>query len=92
MEGGWLNHLLDPLLENTIGLLNPFVGIHNLDLSPDVLSDTGEALQLWGQLTPGDDGSFTSPSLNEMDLPAIRAYQCEDDMYDGHMIYLNATC
>lgn len=69
-----------------MGLLTPFVGIQNLDLSPDVLSDTGEALQLWGQLTPGDDGSYTSPSINGVDLPAIRAYQCEQDMYERQIL------
>ncbi|KAJ5656383.1 hypothetical protein N7507_008333 [Penicillium longicatenatum] len=80
---------IDPLLENTMGLLAPFVGIHNLDLSPDVLSDTGEALQLWGQLTPGDDGTFASPSINDTDLPAIRAYQCEDDILNAYYIYMH---
>ncbi|KAJ6102551.1 hypothetical protein N7486_004978 [Penicillium sp. IBT 16267x] len=79
----------DPLLENTMGLLTPFMGIHNLDLSPDVLSDTGEALQLWGQLTPGDDGSFASPSINEVELPAIRAYQCEEDILNAYYIYMH---
>ncbi|KAJ5636191.1 uncharacterized protein N7484_009504 [Penicillium longicatenatum] len=80
---------IDPLLENTMGLLAPFVGIHNLDTSPDVLSDTGEALQLWGQLTPGDDGTFASPSINDTDLPAIRAYQCEDDILNAYYIYMH---
>ncbi|KAJ5546283.1 hypothetical protein N7494_003868 [Penicillium frequentans] len=81
--------IIDPLLENTMGLLTPFVGIQNLDLSPDVLSDTGEALQLWGQLTPGDDGSYTSPSINDVDLPAIRAYQCEQDILNAYYIYMH---
>lgn len=75
-----------------MGLLTPFVGIHNLDLSPDVLSDAGEALQVWGQLTPGDDGSFASPSVNDMDLPGIRTYQCEEDMYECQKIDLHAKC
>ncbi|KAJ5654037.1 hypothetical protein N7490_001040 [Penicillium lividum] len=80
---------LDPLLENTMGLLTPFAGIHNLDLSPDTLSDTGEALQLWGQLTPGD-GSFASASIDDVDLPMIRAYQSEEEMYKIQVINLNA--
>ncbi|KAJ5945833.1 hypothetical protein N7454_002672 [Penicillium verhagenii] len=72
-----------------MGLLTPFVGINNLDQSPDSLSDTGEALQLWGQLTPGDDGSFTSASVNEVDLPAIRAYQSEEDILNAYYIYIH---
>ncbi|KAJ5746082.1 hypothetical protein N7520_011264 [Penicillium odoratum] len=79
---------LDPFLENTMGLLTPFVGIHNLDLSPDTLSDTGEALQLWGQLTPGD-GSFASASIDDVDLPTIRAYQSEEEILNAYYIYMH---
>ncbi|KAJ5939188.1 hypothetical protein N7466_002322 [Penicillium verhagenii] len=83
------SRFINPWLENTMGLLTPFVGINNLDQSPDSLSDTGEALQLWGQLTPGDDGSFTSASVNDVDLPAIRAYQSEEDILNAYYIYMH---
>ncbi|KAJ5107023.1 hypothetical protein N7456_003698 [Penicillium angulare] len=79
----------DPFLENTIGLLTPFLGFNNLDQSPDVLPDTGEAVQLWGQLTPGEDGSFVPGSIVDTDLPAIRVYTSEQDILNAYYIYMH---
>ncbi|KAJ6184552.1 hypothetical protein N7519_005853 [Penicillium mononematosum] len=50
----------EPFLDNMIGLVSPFAGVHNLDLSPDSLSTVDGAHQFWGQLTPHDDSSYES--------------------------------
>jgi hypothetical protein len=63
-----------------IGLVSPFAGIHNLDMSPDSLSADG-AHQIWGQLTPHDDSSYDSASLPSAGTYLIRAYQSEVEMY-----------
>lgn len=65
-----------------LGLVTPLAGVHNLDVSPDALSDTSGARQLWGQLTPSADDQFLSASIPEAEPSAVRSYQCEADMYD----------
>lgn len=71
---------LDPFLDNMIGLVSPFAGIHNLDLSPDSLSTVDGAHQFWGQLTPHDDSSYESAPVQDVGPPVIRAYQSEAEM------------
>ncbi|KAJ5279416.1 hypothetical protein N7478_004788 [Penicillium angulare] len=80
---------IDPFLENTIGLLTPFLGFNNLDQSSDILPDAGEAVQLWGQLTPAEDGSFVPGSIIDTDLPAIRVYTSEQDILNAYYIYMH---
>jgi hypothetical protein len=65
-----------------LGLVTPLAGVHNLDVSPDALSDTSGARQIWGQLTPSADDSFLSASIPEAEPSAVRSYRCEEDMYD----------
>ena len=64
-----------------IGLITPFAGIHNLDLSPDPSYDTNGVVELWGQLTPGEDASLASASIGDADYLAVRSYQSEEEMY-----------
>jgi hypothetical protein len=63
-----------------IGLVSPFAGIHNLDLSPDSLSTVDGAHQFWGQLTPHDDSSYESVPVHDVGSSVIRAYQSEAEM------------
>lgn len=63
-----------------IGLVSPYAGIHNLDLSPDSLSIVDGAQQIWGQPTPHDDSSFDSVHMHDRGSSAIRAYQSEAEM------------
>lgn len=63
-----------------IGMVSPFAGIHNLDLSPDSLSVTEATRQIWGQLTPHADGSFESTPISGAGASVIRAYQSEEEM------------
>ncbi|KAJ5199983.1 hypothetical protein N7472_005187 [Penicillium cf. griseofulvum] len=70
----------EPFLDNMIGLVSPFAGIHNLDLSPDYLSIADGAHQIWGQLTPHDDDSFESVPVHDAGSSVIRAYQSEAEM------------
>lgn len=65
-----------------LGLVTPLAGVHNLDISPDALSDTSGTRQLWGQLTPSADDPFGSTSIPEAEPSAVRSYRCEEDMYD----------
>ncbi|KAJ5952199.1 uncharacterized protein N7479_010612 [Penicillium vulpinum] len=71
---------IEPFLDNMIGLVSPFAGIHNLDLSPDSLSIADGAHQIWGQLTPHDDSSFDSAPVRDIGSSVIRAYQSEAEM------------
>ncbi|KAJ5213588.1 hypothetical protein N7449_000757 [Penicillium cf. viridicatum] len=71
---------IEPFLDNMIGLVSPYAGIHNLDLSPDSLSIVDGAQQIWGQLTPHDDSSFDSVPMQDRGSSAIRAYQSEAEM------------
>lgn len=64
-----------------IGLVSPFAGIHNLDLSPDSLSTVDGAHQFWGQLTPHDDSSYESAPVQDVGPSVVvRAYQSEAEM------------
>jgi hypothetical protein len=63
-----------------IGLVSPFAGVHNLDLTPDSLPDASESSQPWGQLTPSTDGAFASASIPDSETLTVRAYLCEEDM------------
>lgn len=74
------NHWPEPFLDNMIGLVSPFAGIHNLDLSPDSLSIVDGSHQIWGQLTPHDDSSFDSVPVHDVGSSATRAYQSEAEM------------
>jgi hypothetical protein len=64
-----------------IGLVTPFAGIHNLDLSPETLSVGDGAQQIWGQLTPQADSALDSATQAEVERPMMRAYHSEGDMY-----------
>ncbi|KAJ5719462.1 hypothetical protein N7493_007917 [Penicillium malachiteum] len=79
---------IDPFLDNAISLLTPFVGINNLDQSPDTLFEGNEAIQLWGQLTPDGDSSFAPPPDTQADFP-IRVYRCEEDILNAYYIYMH---
>jgi hypothetical protein len=68
-----------------LGLVSPLAGVHNLDISPDALSDTSGTRQLWGQLTPSADDPFSSVSIPEAEPSAVRSYRCEEDMYDKEL-------
>ena len=70
---------VDSYLEDMMSLVSPFAGIHNLDLSPDALSDSRGAHQLWGQLTPSDDPLASAPSV-DANSSGIRSYTCEEEM------------
>jgi hypothetical protein len=63
-----------------IGMVSPFAGIHNLDLSPDYLSVADGAHQIWGQLTPHGDDAFESVPAHNVGSSVIRAYQSEAEM------------
>ncbi|KAJ6144515.1 hypothetical protein N7470_008410 [Penicillium chermesinum] len=80
---------LDPALDSLINLLAPYSGIHSLDLSPDALPNTGGAIQLWGQLTPDNDGTFTTTSADEVQPAIIRAYQSEKDILNAYYIFIH---
>ncbi|KAJ5747426.1 uncharacterized protein N7511_009122 [Penicillium nucicola] len=71
----------EPFLDNMIGLVTPFAGIHNLDLSPEALSVGDGAQQIWGQLTPHADSLLDSATQSGAELPMMRAYHSEADMY-----------
>ena len=62
-----------------IGLVSPFAGVHNLDLSPDSLSTVGGAHQFCGQLTPHDN-SFDSVPVHDVGSSILRTYQSEAEM------------
>ncbi|KAJ5782982.1 hypothetical protein N7457_004756 [Penicillium paradoxum] len=70
----------EPFLDNMIGLVSPFAGIHNLDLSPDSLSIADGANQIWGQLTPHADSASGSVPLARAGSSQVRAYQSEAEM------------
>ncbi|KAJ5606483.1 hypothetical protein N7510_009264 [Penicillium lagena] len=72
---------LDPALDKMIGLVSPFSGLHNLDLSPDSLSDTLGGRHFWEQFTPSTEGPHNSVSAADVEQPTARAYQSEADMY-----------
>ncbi|KAJ5177886.1 uncharacterized protein N7500_000585 [Penicillium coprophilum] len=74
-----------------IGLVSPFAGIHNLDLSPDSLSIADGAHQIWGQLTPHDDGSFDSVPVPDVGSSAIRTYQSEAEMRSYAQLFAQAA-
>ncbi|KAJ5122319.1 hypothetical protein N7448_003451 [Penicillium atrosanguineum] len=82
-------HVLHPFLDDMIGLVSPFAGVHNLDLTPESLSDANESTQHWGQLTPSTDGPFASASISDSDNFAVRAYLCEDDIVNAYYIYIH---
>ncbi|KUM66710.1 hypothetical protein ACN42_g370 [Penicillium freii] len=71
---------IEPFLDNMIGLVSPYAGVHNLDLSPDSLSIVDGAQQVWGQLTPHDDSSFDSVPMHDRGSSTVRAYQSEVEM------------
>ncbi|KAJ5677973.1 uncharacterized protein N7477_003606 [Penicillium maclennaniae] len=79
----------DPFLDDMIGLVSPFAGVHNLDLTPESPSDATGSGQTWGQLTPSTDGPFTSASVSNSDSSAVRAYLCEDDIINAYYIYIH---
>ncbi|KAJ5697660.1 hypothetical protein N7488_011344 [Penicillium malachiteum] len=83
-----LQRELNPFLDNAISLLTPFVGINNLDQSPDTPFEGNEAIQLWGQLTPDGDSSFAPPPDTQADFP-IRVYRCEEDILNAYYIYMH---
>lgn len=74
------NQRPEPFLDNMIGLVSPYAGIHNLDLSPDSMSIVDGSQQIWGQLTPHDDSSFDSVPIHDKGSSAVRAYQSEAEM------------
>lgn len=80
----------DPFAASMMGLVSPFAGIHNLDLSPESLS-ADEAHQIWGQLTPHDDSTYDSASLPYTGAPLIRSYQSEAEMY-GSKSWMSPNC
>lgn len=67
-----------------IGLVSPHAGVHNLDMAPDAMSDASGVQQIWGQLTPSADDPVSSGSIPHAELPAVRSYRCEEDMYGIH--------
>lgn len=79
------SQIVEPLLDNMLGLVSPLAGVHNLDISPEALSDTSGTRQLWGQLTPSADDPFSSVSIPEAEPSAVRSYRCEEDMYDKEL-------
>ncbi|KAJ6119724.1 hypothetical protein N7523_004004 [Penicillium sp. IBT 18751x] len=79
----------DPFLDDMIGLVSPFAGVHNLDLTPESPSDANGPGQPWGQLTPSTDGPLTSTSISESESSAVRAYLCEDDIVNAYYIYIH---
>jgi len=84
------NYELEPFLDSMIGLVSPFAGIHNLDLSPDSLPADG-AHQIWGQLTPHDDSSYESVPLPSSGTFLIRSYQSEEEMYGNKEMIKSVT-
>ncbi|CAG7928703.1 unnamed protein product [Penicillium olsonii] len=78
----------EPFPENMLGLVTPFAGVHNLDLSPDSLS-ADEAQQIWGQLTPHDDSPYGSATLSYTGAPLIRSYQSEVEIANAYYIYIH---
>ncbi|KAK9858611.1 hypothetical protein MYU51_017791 [Penicillium brevicompactum] len=79
----------DPFAASMMGLVSPFAGIHNLDLSPESLS-ADEAHQIWGQLTPHDDSTYDSASLPYTGAPLIRSYQSEAEIANAYYIYIHS--
>ncbi|KAJ5098446.1 hypothetical protein N7532_005447 [Penicillium argentinense] len=77
----------EPYLDSTMGLVSPFAGVHNLDLSPEAFSDVSGSRQLWGLPTPSD-GPFAS-SISDTDLPIIRVYRNEEDITNAYYIYIH---
>jgi hypothetical protein len=75
------NYKPEPFLDSMIGLVSPFAGIHNLDLSPDSLP-ADKVHQIWGQLTPHDDSSYDSVSVPSAGTFLIRSYRSEAEMYE----------
>lgn len=76
---GNVDHLSDPFLENMMGLVTPFAGVHNLDLPLDASSDATENRQIWNLPTPSD-GTFSASSTSNTEGVSIRVYQTEDEM------------
>lgn len=66
-----------------IGLVSPLAGVHNLDISPDAMSNTNGTQQIWGQLTPSADDPFSSVSIPQAEPSAVRSYRSEEEMYDA---------
>ncbi|KAJ5152365.1 hypothetical protein N7492_010660 [Penicillium capsulatum] len=81
---------IDPCLEEMLGLVSPFAGVHNLDLLPDAPSESSGVNQLWGlgQLTPSD-GPFTSIPTADVDQPSIRSYSSEEEIVNAYYIYIH---
>lgn len=73
------NQSSEPFLENMMGLVSPFAGVHNLDLSPDSSSDATGSRQIWALKTPSD-GPFAPSSISDMEMASIRAYGSEAEM------------
>ncbi|CEJ58569.1 hypothetical protein PMG11_07223 [Penicillium brasilianum] len=84
-----IDESFEPLLDNMLGLVTPLAGVHNLDVSPDALSDTSGARQLWGQLTPCADDQFLSASIPEAEPSAVRSYRSEEDIANAYYIYIH---
>ncbi|KAJ5869825.1 tRNA(Ile)-lysidine/2-thiocytidine synthase [Penicillium solitum] len=80
---------IEPFLDNMIGLVSPYAGIHNLDLSPDSMSIVDGSQQIWGQLTPHDDSSFDSVPIHDKGSSAVRAYQSEAEIANAYYIYIH---
>jgi hypothetical protein len=74
------NYKPEPFLDSMIGLVSPFAGIHNLDLSSDSLPADGVHL-IWGQLTPHDGSSYDSVPVPNAETCLIRSYRSEAEMY-----------
>ncbi|OQD81494.1 hypothetical protein PENANT_c027G08591 [Penicillium antarcticum] len=80
----------EPFLDNMIGLVTPFAGIHNLDLSPEALSVGHGAQQIWGQLTPHADSALDSATQAGAESPMMRAYHSEGDIINAYYLYLHS--
>ncbi|KAJ5690277.1 hypothetical protein N7462_004669 [Penicillium macrosclerotiorum] len=75
--------------DNMIGLVSPLAGVHNLDLSPDSLTDTSGTRSIWGQLTPSADDPFSSMSISDAEPLSVRSYRCEDEIINAYYIYIH---
>lgn len=74
-----INRLSEPSLETMLGLVTPFAGVQNLDVSPDASSNASGNRNFWGLPTPSD-GPFITSSSSDTEVASIRAYQSEGDM------------
>lgn len=72
-------------MDSMIGLVSPFAGVHNLDITPDAMCDASGVQQVWGQLTPSADDPVSSVSIPHAEPSAVRSYRSEQDMYGTHL-------